>query len=138
MTKQEIKEELKNIDGDPHVKARIRQIQREMASKRMMTAVPDATVVVTNPSHYAVALRYDRDRPDERAPEVVAKGMDFLAQRIKEVAADNGVVCFEDVPLARALHAQCEIGDEIPEDLFEAVASVLAYVYRVQGEPVMA
>ena len=134
MTKQEVKEEYKNIDGDPHVKARIRQIQREMASRRMMAEVPDASVVVTNPTHYAVALKYDRKGDDGIAPRVVAKGVDHVAQKIKEIAAENDVVCFEDVPLARALHAQCEIGDEIPEDLFEAVAGVLAYVYRLRGE----
>jgi flagellar biosynthetic protein FlhB len=132
MTKQEVKEEMKNVEGDPHIKGRIRQLQREMAGRRMMSEVPDATVVVTNPTHYAVALRYDRDGEDGRAPFVVAKGVDAVAQRIKEVARENGVLCYENVPLARALHAQCEIGDQIPEQLFEAVAGVLAYVYRVQ------
>ena len=138
MTKQEVKEEHKNIDGDPHIKARIRQVQREMASRRMMAEVPDATVVVTNPTHYAVALTYDRETDDGRAPFVVAKGVDHVARQIKKVAAEHEVVCIENVPLARALHAQCEIGDQIPEDLFEAVAGVLAYVYRVQGDPVRA
>jgi len=138
MTKQEVKEEYKNIDGDPHVKARIRQIQREMAGRRMMAEVPDASVVVTNPTHYAVALKYERAAEDGGAPRVVAKGVDHVAQKIKGIAAENGVICFEDVPLARALHAQCEIGDEIPEDLFEAVAGVLAYVYRMRGERVTA
>ena len=138
MSKQEIREENKNIEGDPHIKARIRQVQREMASRRMMDEVPDATVVVTNPTHYAVALKYERDTEDGGAPRVVAKGVDHVAQHIKKVAAENGVTCFENVPLARALHAQCEVGEIIPEDLFEAVASVLAYVYRVQGGPVAA
>jgi flagellar biosynthetic protein FlhB len=138
MTKQEIKEEYKNVDGDPHIKARIRQVQREMASRRMMADVPDATVVVTNPTHYAVALKYERSAADGRAPYVLAKGVDHVAQQIKKVAAESGVLLFENVPLARALHAQCEIGDEVPEDLFEAVASVLAYVYRVQGDAVPA
>jgi flagellar biosynthetic protein FlhB len=138
MTKQEVKEEFKNIDGDPHIKARIRAVQREMASKRMMSEVPDATVVVTNPTHYAVALRYDREEAGGRAPFVVAKGVDFVAQKIKSIAAKNGVLQLENVPLARALHAQCEIGDQVPEDLFEAVAGVLAYVYRVQGDAVPA
>ena len=133
MSKQEVKEEMKNIEGDPHIKGRIRQIQREMAGRRMMDEVPDATVVVTNPTHYAVALKYDRSGEDGMAPRVVAKGVDDVAQRIKQIARENEVVCFENVPLARALHAQCEIGDFIPEDLFEAVASVLAYVYRVQS-----
>ena len=136
MSKQEVKEEMKNVEGDPHVKGRIRQLQREMASRRMMHEVPDATVVVTNPTHYAVALKYDRDDADGFAPRVVAKGVDSVAQRIKELARENDVICFENVPLARALHAQCEIGDFIPEDLFEAVASVLAYVYRVQNDRV--
>ena len=135
MTKKELKEELRSSEGDPALKARIRQVQREMARRRMMADVPTATVVVTNPTHYAVALRYER--PEEgclqRAPTVVAKGVDHAAQRIKEVARGAGVVLYEDVPLARALHAQVEIGEEIPESLFQAVASVLAYVYRVQG-----
>lgn len=138
MTKQEVREEYKNLEGDPHIKARVRQVQRELASRRMMDDVPDATVVVTNPTHYAVALKYERQGADGGAPRVVAKGVDHVAQRIKQVAGESGVVCFENVPLARALHARCEIGDVIPEELFEAVASVLAYVYRVQGEHVPA
>ena len=138
MTKQELREEHKNIEGDPHIKARIRQVQREMASCRMMAEVPEATVVVTNPTHFAVALKYDRDGDGGSAPTVVAKGVDHVAQKIKEIARENGVVLFEDVPLARALHAQVEIGDAIPEQFFEAVAGVLAYVYRVQGSSVSA
>jgi flagellar biosynthetic protein FlhB len=134
MTKQEVREEHKNLEGDPHIKARVRQVQRELASRRMMDDVPDATVVVTNPTHFAVALKYERERADGGAPRVVAKGVDEVAQRIKQMARENDVVCFENVPLARALHARCEIGDIIPEELFEAVANVLAYVYRVQGE----
>lgn len=134
MTKQEVREEHKNQEGDPHIKARVRQVQRELASRRMMDDVPDATVVVTNPTHYAVALKYEREGADGGAPRVVAKGVDHVAQKIKQLARESDVLCFENVPLARALHARCEIGDVIPEDLFEAVASVLAYVYRVQGE----
>ena len=136
MSKQEVRDELKQTEGDPHLKGRIRQAQRELASQRMMQEVPDATVVVTNPTHYAVALRYEReDDPQKQAaaPRVVAKGVDFLAQRIKEVAREAGVVIYEDVALARTLHAQCEVGDEIPVDLYRAVAGVLAYVYRIQG-----
>jgi flagellar biosynthesis protein FlhB len=135
MTRREVRDEAKATEGDPHVKARIRQIQRELARRRMMEDVPKATVVVTNPTHYAVALRYERDAQggERRAPVVVAKGVDFVAQRIKEVAREAGVTCYEDVALARALHAKCEIGDEIPEALYQAVAAVLAYVYRVQG-----
>ena len=141
MSKQEVKDDMKNSEGDPHLKARIRAVQRELASRRMMEDVPTATVVVTNPTHYAVALLYERDGDGESGgstPRVVAKGVDEVAQRIKQVARENEVLCYEDVPLARALHAQCEIGDEIPVDLFQAVASVLAYVYRVQGDPVPA
>lgn len=134
MTKKEIKEELKSTEGDPHVRARIRAIQRELAGRRMMQEVPKATVVVTNPTHVAVALRYDREEQPSRAPVVVAKGLDQIAQRIKEVAREAGVPLFEDVPLARALHARTEIGDEVPVEFYEAVAAVLAYVYRVRGQ----
>lgn len=138
MTKNEVKDELKSTDGDPHVKSRIRQIQRELARRRMMADVPKATVVVTNPSHFAVALHYDARGAGGSAPYVVAKGVDLVAQRIKEVAREAGVVVYEDPPLARALHASVEIGDVIPEELFQAVASVLAYVYRIQGDPLPA
>jgi flagellar biosynthesis protein FlhB len=133
MSRKELKEEHRNSEGDPHLRARIRQVQRELASRRMTTDVPNATVVVTNPTHYAVALRYEPDGAPGAAPVVVAKGVDHVARRIKEVAREHGVICFEDVPLARALHAQAEIGQEIPQDLYAAVASVLAYVYRVRG-----
>jgi len=132
MSKQELKEENRIAEGDPHVKARVRQIMREMASRRMMADVPKATVVVTNPTHYAVALLYDRAQGGG-APRCVAKGKGEVAQRIKEVARAAGVVLYEDVPLARALHGQVEIGAEIPEELYSAVAEVLAYVYRLQG-----
>jgi len=136
MTKKELKDEMKNMEGDPQLKGRIRKVQRELARMRMMDEVPKATVVITNPTHYAVALRYDRstDQSEGRAPRVVAKGIDHVAQRIKAVAREANVVCYEDVPLARALHAQVEIGDEIPEAIYQAVASVLAYVYRIQGD----
>jgi flagellar biosynthetic protein FlhB len=135
MSRKDIQEEMKSTDGDPHVKAKIRSIQREMARRRMMSEVPKATVVITNPTHYAVALRYDRegDEATGRAPVLVAKGVDDVAQKIKAVARDAGVHLHEDVPLARAIHAQVEIGQEIPEALFQAVAGVLAYVYRIQG-----
>ncbi|MBK7878543.1 MAG: flagellar biosynthesis protein FlhB [Planctomycetes bacterium] len=136
MSKKELRDEARSTEGDPHLKARIRGIQREMAQRRMMVDVPKATVVITNPTHYAVALRYERDEHGKAksAPVVVAKGVDLVAQRIKEVAREAGVPLYEDVPLARALHAQCEIGDEIPEALYQAVAAVLAYVYRIRGE----
>lgn len=136
MTKQEVKEEHKLTDGDPHVRARVRQLQREMASRRMMADVPTATVVVTNPTHYAVALKYERDgegKGVQDVPIVVAKGLDHVAQKIKEVARENDVVCYEDVPLARALYRQVEVGQEIPEDLYAAVAAVLSYVFRLEG-----
>jgi len=140
MSKKEVRDEAKSTEGDPHIKSRIRQLQREMAQSRMMADVPTATVVVTNPTHFAVALRYDREgdeRPGRRrraAPYVVAKGADLVAQRIKALAQEHAVPCVEDRPLARALHAQVEIGDEVPEQLFQAVATVLAHVYRMQEE----
>jgi flagellar biosynthetic protein FlhB len=132
MSRQEVKEEHRLTEGDPHLRARIRQLQREMATRRMMADVPKSTVVVTNPTHYAVALRYEPSDPARRAPVVVAKGADHLAQRIKEVAAAAGVVQYEDVELARALHARVEIGQEIPEELYAAVAVVLGYVLRLE------
>jgi flagellar biosynthetic protein FlhB len=146
MSRTDIKNELKNTESDPRLKARVRQVQREMARRRMMADVPKATVVVTNPTHYAVALRYERESapgPDgvrraRRAPYVVAKGADAVAQKIKAIARDANVICYEDVALARALHRDVEIGEEIPEAFYQAVASVLAYVYRVQGEVVHA
>ncbi len=141
MSKKELRDEAKSTEGDPHIKSKIRQLQREMAQSRMMADVPKATVVVTNPTHFAVALRYERDESEQlrgrrrhAAPYVVAKGADHVAQRIKEVARENDVPCIEDVPLARALHARVEIGEEVPEQLFQAVATVLAHVYRMQEE----
>jgi len=133
MSKQEIKDEAKQLDGDPQLKARIRRTQQEMANRRMMDDVPNATVVITNPTHFAVALRYEQSAGKTMAPVVVAKGMDSLAQRIKAVAKEANVVTYEDVPLARALYARTEIGEEIPEDLFAAVATVLGYVYRLRS-----
>lgn len=139
MTKQEVREEVRMSDGDPQVKARIRRAQREMAAQRMMSAVPKATVVITNPTHFAVALMYDRDAPAEKrgAPRVVAKGVDHVAQKIKEVAREAGVIVYENAPLARTLHARCEIGDDVPMELYQAVAEVLAYVYGLQEERVV-
>jgi flagellar biosynthesis protein FlhB len=131
MSKKELRDEHKSSEGDPMVKARIRQVQREVASQRMMEEVPNATVVVTNPTHFAVALRYTSE--EGGAPRVVAKGVDEIARKIKDVAREAGVLVYEDPPLARALHRGCQIGDEVPEELFQAVAGVLAYVYRVQG-----
>ena len=133
MSKQEIKEENRISEGDPHIKAKVRQIQREMATQRMMSDVPNATVIVTNPTHYAVALRYDQAPDATSAPRCVAKGKGHVARTIKRVGRESGVVLYEDVPLARALHAQVEVGQEIPEELYTAVAEVLSYVYRLQG-----
>jgi flagellar biosynthetic protein FlhB len=131
MTRAEVKEEHRLTEGDPHVRARIRAVQRELAMRRMMDDVPKATVVVTNPTHYAVALRYEREGASG-APLVVAKGVYHLAEKIKSVARASGVACHEDVPLARALHSRVAIGQEIPEELYAAVAVVLATVYRLQ------
>lgn len=133
MTRNEVREELRSTEGDPHVKARIRRLQRELARRRMLADVPRATVVITNPTHYAVALRYDREQRGRPVPRVVAKGVDRVALKIREIAAESGVIVYEEPPLARALHGRCEIGDEVPVELYQAVASVLAYVYRVQG-----
>lgn len=136
MSKEEVKQDHKNSEGDPKIKAKIRQVQREMAQRRMMDDVPGATVVVTNPTHVAVALAYPRDEggnPLYDAPRVVAKGLDEIAQRIKSIASTAGVPLYEDVPLARTLHHRCEIGDRIPADLFEAVAAVLRFVYDLEG-----
>lgn len=128
MTKQEVKEENKQLEGDPLIKGRIRQKQRKMSLQRMMQRLPESTVVVTNPEHFAVALRY-RENVD-RAPVVIAKGQDFLAQRIKQKAAELGIAVVENKPVARALYAACEIDDEIPPELYQAVADILIYVYR--------
>ena len=137
MTKQEVKEEMKQQEGDPHVKARIRAVQREMANRRMMADVQGATAVITNPTHFAVAIKYPRDEdgvPLYGAPMVVAKGIDFMALNIKKVAREAGIPCHEDRPLARAMHARVEIGHPIPEDLYAAVATVLAAVWRAEDK----
>ncbi len=132
MTKQEVKEENKNIEGDPHVKGRIKSKQMEMAQRRMMADVPTADVVITNPTHFAVALKYEMGT--QGAPKVVAKGADRVAQRIKEIARENDVPLHENVMLARALYNSCEVGDEIPPTLFKAVAEVLAYVFKLKNK----
>jgi flagellar biosynthetic protein FlhB len=131
MTKQEVKDENKQTEGDPKIKARIRSIQMETARQRMMAAVPTADVVITNPTHLAVALRFDAARMI--APQVIAKGAGHVAERIKQIAAENDVPLVEDKPLARALYKIVEIGNTIPADLYKAVAEVLAYVYRLRG-----
>lgn len=130
MSKQEVKDEFRQREGDPMVRARIRAVQREMAMKRMMDAVPDATVVITNPTHLAVALKFDRSM---QAPMVVAKGAGHLAERIKSIATENDVPIIEQKPLARTLFKTVEIEQYIPGDLYHAVAEILAYVYRLKG-----
>ncbi len=132
MSKEEIKEEYKQREGDPKVKAKIRERQRRMAQARMMQEVPKATVVVTNPTHLAVAIVYDRDNATS-APRVVAKGAGLIAQKIKEIAKEHDVPTIENKPLARALHEKVEVGEEIPVELWETVAMVLAEVYRLKG-----
>ena len=130
MTKQEAKQEHREREGDPQIRARIRAVQREMARKRMMQAVKKATVVVTNPTHLAIALVYDGTSMG--APKVVAKGADFIAQRIKEIAKEAGVPTVENVPLARTLYKTVKVGQFVPRALYQAIAEVLAYVYRLK------
>ncbi len=131
MTRQEVRQEAKESDGDPQIKAKIRAQQREMARRRMMSEVPTADVVVTNPTHYAVALKYSDGAM--RAPKVVAKGADEVAAKIRELAGANNVPLLEAAPLARALYRHAELGDEIPEALYTAVAEVLAYVFQLRA-----
>jgi len=131
MTKQEVKDERKQSEGDPKIKGRIRRMQLEMARRRMMEAVPQADVVITNPVHLAVALKFDA--ASMMAPAVVAKGSGHIAERIKETARNHQVPIIEDKPLAQALHKMVEIGEYIPVELYRAVAEILAYVYRLKG-----
>lgn len=129
MSKQEIKEEFKQTEGNPQIKGKIKERQRALALRRMMQEVPKATAVITNPTHFAVAIKYEKTMS---APEVVAKGQDFLAERIKQVARENRVTVVENKPLARALYATVEVGSVIPPELYQAVAEVLAYVFRLK------
>lgn len=131
MTKEEVKRESKEQEGDPHIKARVRSMQREMARRRMMSEVPKADVVVTNPTHFSVALRYDAERMG--APVVVAKGRGEVALKIRELAAEHNVPLLEAPPLARALYAHCELEQAIPAQLYTAVAEVMAYVYQLNN-----
>ena len=135
LTRKELKEEIKQTEGDPWVKAKIRQKQREMARKRMLAEVPKADVVITNPTHYAVALKYEFGKAP--APQVVAKGKDFLAQKIKEIAIENKVPIYEDPPLARLLYEKVDIGEYIPQELYQVVAKVLAYIYKLKNKKVV-
>ena len=132
MTKQEVKDEYKNQEGDPQIKGKQRQRMREASMRRMMQQLPEADVVITNPTHYAVAVKYDPDKYD--APYVLAKGENYLAQRIKDIAKENDIEIVENKPLARMLYANVEIGELIPPELYQAVAEVLAFVYHLKGK----
>ena len=132
MTKQEVKDEFKNSEGSPEVKSAQKRKMMEASRRRMMQAVPQADVVITNPTHFAVAVKYDANEAD--APMVVAKGADFMAQRIKELAKENDVEIVENKPLARMLYANVEVGELVPPELYKAVAEVLAYVYHLKGK----
>ena len=131
MTKQEVKEERKETDGNPQIKQRIRAVQMEMARKRMMSAVPDADVIVTNPTHISVAIKYDAI--EHSAPIVLAKGSGDIAMKIREIAKEHRIPIVEDKPLARVLNKTVEIGQQIPDNLFKAVAEILAYVYQLKS-----
>ncbi|MBQ2801661.1 MAG: flagellar biosynthesis protein FlhB [Lachnospiraceae bacterium] len=132
MSKQEVKDEYKNAEGDPKVKSQQKQRMRQASQRRMMQSIPTADVVITNPTHFAVALKYDAD--SGRAPIVVAKGEDFLAKRIKEIAKENKVEIVENKPLARMLYHNVDLGEEIPPELYQAVAEVLAFVYGLKNK----
>ena len=134
MTRQEVREELKQAEGDPLLRARIRSVQREMARRRMMEEVPKAEVVITNPTEIAVALSYESEMS---APVVVAKGRNLIAERIRKIAEEAGVPIVENVALAQALYKAVDIGHHITQELFTAVAEVLAYVYRLKGKKVV-
>lgn len=132
MTKQEVKDEFKDSEGDPKIKGQIRQRMRQASMRRMMQDLPNADVVITNPTHFAVALKYESGKNE--APVVLAKGEDYLAQKIKEKARENNIEIVENKPLARALYANVDVGQEIPEELYQAVAEVLAYVYGLKNK----
>jgi flagellar biosynthetic protein FlhB len=132
MSKQEVEDERKRTDGDPFIKSRLRKAALEIMQLRMMEAIPKADVVITNPTHFAVALKYDRAR--NRAPEVVAKGMDEVALRIRELAREHDVPLMEDPPLARAMYRAVKVGHEVPEKFYQSVAALLSQVYRLREE----
>jgi len=132
MTKQEVKEEYKEMEGNPEVKQKIKQKQREISMRRMLSEVPKADVVITNPTHYAVAIRYDPQKAP--APIVVAKGQDYMALRIKDIAKANGVETVENKPLAQALFKAVDIGKQVPPEMYQAVAEILAFVYQLKGK----
>ena len=132
MTKQEIKDEYKQTEGDPKIKGQIRQKMREASQRRMMQKLPEADVVITNPTHLACAIKYDRETAE--APVLIAKGADYLAQKIKEAARENFIPIVENKPLARMLYHNVELDEEIPQELYQMTAEVLAYVYSINGK----
>ncbi|MCK5111784.1 MAG: flagellar biosynthesis protein FlhB [Arcobacteraceae bacterium] len=132
MSKQEIKDEHKQMDGNPEIKGRIRSIQMKMAMQRMMSDVQDADVVITNPTHYAVALKYEQGTAS--APKVIAKGIDFIALKIKDIARENDIPIIENPAMARALHDQIEVGQEIPEEFYRAIADIFSYIYNLKKQ----
>ena len=132
MSRQEIKDEYKQTEGDPVIKQRLRQVRHERARQRTMAAVPDASVIITNPTHFAVALKYELD--DMEAPVLIAKGQDFLALKIREVAEEHDIPIVENPPVARALYANVEVDQEIPQEHFKAVAEIIGYVFRLKGK----
>ncbi len=131
MSKQEVKDEYKNSEGDPQVKGKIKQRMREAAMRRMMSDLPSADVIITNPTHYAVAIKYDREK--SVAPTVVGKGADHMAKKIREIAKEHNIEIVENKPLARTLYSTVDIGGEIPPELYKTVAEILAYVYKLKG-----
>ncbi len=131
MSKQEVKDEHKQMDGNPEIKGRIRSIQMKMSMQRMMTDVPDADVVITNPTHYAVALKYEQGKSS--APKMVAKGINYIALKIKDIARENDIPIIENPAVARALHDQIDIGEEIPEEFYKAIADIFSYIYNLKN-----
>jgi flagellar biosynthetic protein FlhB len=132
MSKQEVKDEHKQMDGNPEIKGRIKQIQRKMAQERMMSDAQEADVVITNPTHYAVALKYDQTKSS--APKVVAKGINYIALKIKDIARENNIPIIENPSLARALHDQLEVEQEIPEEFYKAIADIFSYIYNLDNK----
>ena len=132
MTKHEVKEEYKQMEGDPHIKGKIKQKQRQMANQRMMQAVPSSTVILTNPTHISIAIRYEQGK--DTTPIVVAKGVDEVAFRIREIAKSHDIPIIENVPLARLIYKEVDIDQEIPEEMYKAVAEVLVAVYKIKNK----
>ena len=131
MTKQEVKEEFKQAEGDPNVKSQIKQKQRQIASQRMIQNAKDATAIITNPTHISIAIRYDREK--DSAPVVIAKGADVLAMKIREIAKENDIPMIENVPLARMLYRKVEVDQEVPAEMYQAIAEVLVAVYKIKN-----